>query len=180
MWSLADMLPLVFMRLDLRQQSEHVLVLGVPHRARLVPGLVSGWLLYALTGGSWPPADGSAVALGLLVLTVAATLYEDRWTFDRKLGSVVRRVGLLPAAKSTGYRFEDLQSLYLSGSLLQRKDGLSPASYVAIGVASKDGRDHRIEQYRGSRAGQLVKTAQRIGAFTGLPVDDRLRRTGGG
>jgi hypothetical protein len=170
------MLPLVFMRLDLHQESEHVLVLGVPHRVRLIPALVSGWLLYALVRGPWAPRGGSYVALGLLALTLLATLYEDRWTFDRAGGRLVRRLGLLVAARSAVYRFEDLRGLYVSGALIPRREGLSPASYAAIGVTDGTGRDHRIEQYRGARAGDLAGTAERIAAFTGLPVDDRVRR----
>jgi hypothetical protein len=153
-------------RLELRRQGAQRLVLSLPLRVRLLPAIVSGWLLYALAGAIEIPAGGPRIAaLALLAMAAGAALYDDRWLFDLEQHKVLRRRGLLFAARETTVAVDDLAAVELSG-------GRGPAARAELSLRTRDGRFLRLEQLHSARAGELLTDAAEISMFCGIPLED--------
>ncbi len=183
-------------RLELQRAPDR-LSLSIPLRVRLLPGIISGWLLYALIGaGGSPVAGPRAAALALFAVCALAALYDDRWVFDLDKKKVVRRVGLLFAARETAFDMAELRRIVLSGRIVSsglgavrggfggsgpaeggaaaRRAGV--ASYAILSLEEEAGTCRRLEQYRGTRAGDLRAVAAEIAAFCRVPLEDLTAR----
>jgi len=168
-------------RLELRRQQARRLALMIPLRVRLLPALVSGWLLYALAGAE-VGLLAAAVAVTLFVLCALAALYEDRWTFDLDQKKVSRRLGLLFAARETALDMGTLERVVLSGTIVrpgQSERGRAErwtfglAHSAVLALEDSAGKSYRLEQWRGPGANDLRSVASEIASFCGLPLEDR-------
>jgi hypothetical protein len=171
-------------RLVFRRTGSDRLSLSIPLRVRILPALVSAWLLFALTGvGDDSAAGPHTVALVLFCLSAAAALYDDRWIFEHDERRVVHRLGLLFAARETAIAMDDLRCVIVTGRLARggRGDDTAAgadgraglASYAMLALEDRTGRVLRLEQYRGSRAAALRVAASEIASFCGVPFEDR-------
>jgi hypothetical protein len=173
----------MFTRLELRRLSTDRLALLIPLRVRVLPALVAGWLLYALVGAANTVSTGPlVVALLLLALASLAALYDDRWIFDSERRQVLRRIGLLFAARQTVMAMADFDRVILRGRVVaaertaqlpheRQRSGI--ASFAALLLQDTAGRCYRVEQCRGTHAGDLAAVAAAIASFCGLPLEDR-------
>ena len=178
----AGILPSVIARLELRKLDPQRLALLIPLRVRVLPALVSGWLLYALVGAGGAATAPRAVALVLFAVSALAALYDDRWLFDRDKKKVTRRLGLLFAARETALEMSSLQRVIVGGHIVlggRGDDGRTDrrraaiASFASLSLEELSGRRRTLEQYRGMRAAELRAVAEEIAAFCGLPLEDR-------
>jgi hypothetical protein len=153
-------------RLALRHLGSRRLALSIPLRVRLLPALVSGWLIYVLAGAvDIPGGLPRTAALVVFGLSVAAALFDDRWVFDLDQKKVVHRLGLLFAARETAVGMESLSAVVLDPG--PARDGRA-----TLALREQDGRLLRLERVRGDRAGELRPVAVEISAFCGIPLQD--------
>lgn len=172
-------------RLSLRRVESGRLTLLVPLRVRLLPALVSGWLLYVLAGAGG--AGGPRlVALAVFTLCLLAALYDDRWVFDGNKKKVTRRFGLPFAARETSLDMASLRRVIVGGRILARAAstgagaGADPeqprcaiGSFASLCLEDASGNRHRLERYGGARAGELRAVAAEIAALCNVPLEDR-------
>ncbi len=181
----------MWVRLELQREQPDRLSLSIPLRVRLLPGVVSGWLLYALIGAGGSPVGGPrAAALALFAVCALAALYDDRWIFDLNKRKVVRRVGLLFAAREIAFDMAELRRIVLSGRIVSSGPGAGDGgsggsnaprragigSYAIVSLEDTAGTCRRLEQYRGTRADDLRAVAAEIAAFCSVPLEDLTAR----
>ncbi len=171
---------IVFARFSLRRLESGRLALLMPLRVRILPALVSGWLLYVLVGAGG--ATGlRAVALSIFALCLLAALYDDRWVFDGNKKKVTRRFGLPFAARETSLDMASLRRVIVGGRIVSGGRSGSDAerprcgagSFASLCLEDAAGNRHRLERYVGSRAGELRAVAAEIAAFCALPLEDQ-------
>jgi hypothetical protein len=111
------------LKLILRRPSVSLAVLTVSPWYRIILAvfaaiLASGFLLFPAEGGLILP-------LGILIASVLAALYEERWEFDKETGTIRHRNGLLLLSRRFEWDMNGLQTVvledFLRGSMGERR-----------------------------------------------------------
>lgn len=119
----------------------------------------------------------SAFSLVLVGLCAFAALYEQRWTFDKAANRFEKRVGLLFLYARKQRPLGALRKIVLHGYGAAPRGG--PLAWVwasrrtvAMSLVDEDGSSYLLEMSRGGSARQLKRTAERLSAFCGIPLED--------
>ncbi len=182
--------------LNARKSAEEsgVIVIEIPMRTRILPGTFAALfilgILVSIFGGAPPFSSWHLVPAIIALLCALGALYNERWVFDRTRQVLRRQVGLLFVYATRNFPFAEIARLSLGGLYIpassQRTRGVgkednpvpSWRSYVTFDMEDTKGRRYRIEQARGRRTAEVRAIAGRIGAMTGLPLNDRVRHAG--
>ncbi|MEJ5189580.1 MAG: hypothetical protein WHT84_10255 [Breznakiellaceae bacterium] len=110
-----------------RTTKEGNVMLTVPMSTRLSLGAIGTFLVgstaYVSLLEGKAPFD--ALNLALLVLTIAATLYEERWILDKTSQTITFRFGMLPLARRQTIPFSAVEKVKLEYFVKGRSGFLS-------------------------------------------------------
>ena len=176
-------------RLVLKAQGEERIVLVISTGFRLIFLGIAIIILAALTMTSSPPFFNSAniFPLALCGICLLASLYLERWVFDRRLNLFERNVGLMFLFKRRQQSLDELRRVLLSqyqrgyvrsanvreplgsGS---RKRRMFSRVYVTLGVEDEQARIHKLDIASAVHIEDIRKNARGIADFCGIPLED--------
>jgi hypothetical protein len=146
-------------------------------------------ILFALLSTSSLPLfhRTNTFPLLLCLICILASLYLERWIFDRSLDLFERHVGLVFLFRRRQQPLSDLRRVLLSryqrgymrqetdtgalGRSFKRRRALSRA-FVTLGVEDTKAKMHRLDIARAVHLGEIRKTARGIADFCGIPLED--------
>ena len=108
--------------LRLQRLSKDVILLRLPHTFRVFFGLLAVILVYGLFYG-----EGVAVVpIILLVISLFALFYDERWRFDRSTGVVEWRIGLMGLVRPGRIQMDSIDYFVLGELTKGRMPGAAP------------------------------------------------------
>jgi hypothetical protein len=172
------------MRLVLRLQGSDRLLLVISTSYRLIFLGIAAVILSALVLTSPTPLFDKRNLVPLLtcLLCVLASLYLERWVFDRRLNSFERHAGLLFLFKKESQNLGELRRVVLNQH--QRGYGSPPNEreikgrgrfsrvFVTLGVEDAAGEVHKLDIARAVHVGEIRKNAVGIAGFCRIPLED--------
>lgn len=176
------------------------ITIDIPGRARAFPAALAVLILVGILASGFYGVslfDRSHLVPAILAgICGLGALYTERWVFSRQEKVMVRQVGLMFFHFAREVAFAEIDRLVLSGMLVmvpidrqvsRRKQRGTPSdtrvawrSFASFFVETRTGRRYRIDQVRGRRAATTLAIAGQVSRLSGLPLDDRLSRIGGG
>ncbi|MCX7656176.1 MAG: hypothetical protein N2Z76_06595 [Treponemataceae bacterium] len=171
------------------------LMLTLPMGTRLSVGAIGGLLVgfsayFSLLEGKGP---FDPLNLALLVLTVAATLYEERWIFERSTQTLIFRFGLLPLPRRHTIPFsaiekvkveyfvkgrsgflspEEARTFSQSRSKSQGASFFSPPLWINLVLLLTNGGRLVLDSRKGKAAFELSQTGKEIAFFLGKELEE--------
>ena len=169
------------LRLRFNRTGDGMLIFALPPRTRLgfaaVAAATAASAVVAVDASSaaelaraLPRALGP-VGNAVLLLAVAAALYEERWTFDPRTRSVSFRFGLVFAARSRSVPFDQVESVAVETFV----KGTQPGTGDADGIEAEAEPEGLKRLFRKKKYASLVlylKDAERLVVET-VPSGDR-------
>ena len=161
--------------LRLYRKSENEWELRLPHSFRFVFGFI---VLITLTGMI---AVGRFYAFPLVIVLIsfAATLYNETWIIDRNREVFEYRFGLLFLFKRREIPFSEVSSLKVKRFTkgLPSDRGLAKPTtlrrdFIRISLITKDDRMINMETHKETRNEDLYKSAHDIAEFCGKPIEE--------
>ncbi len=120
----------------------------------------------------------NAFSLAMVGACLLASLYQERWIFDRESNVLERNVGLVFLHTHRRVPLDTLREVVLRGFGAREREGpgfLRRAGAATLAVVNREGRFYRLAMASGGGARELQANAERLAAFCGIP----LQREGG-
>ena len=179
------------MRLVLRAQGNERIVLVISTGFRLIFLGIAAIIFAALIMTSSTPLfhPTNIFPMFLCGICLLASLYLERWIFDRRLNLFERNVGLLFLFKRSRQSLDELRRVLLSqyqrgyarsanvreppGSARQprKRRGFSRV-FVTLGVEDEQARIHKLDIANAVHIGEIRKNARGIADFCRIPLAD--------
>ena len=182
-------------RLALTTRGEDQLVLRVPTRFRIVMIIITVVILggtIAVTPGGPKNVFEEANLLPLLLLSLSllSALYRDRWLFDKERDLLERQFGLLFLYKRNRMRVSDLQRVEVTEYVRGSWPGSAPVaggenlkgrgqekrSFVMLTLVTKDGREFKLENYSGPKAGIVINMGRQLSDYLQIAFISKTSR----
>lgn len=167
----------------LRDKEKHRIVYSTSIGFRMVFLAIALLILLPLLTFS----DGSLfnraniVALALCAICLLASMFLERWIFDKESNLFEKNVGLLLYYRRMRKPLNTLRKVIISESRRSvdvKTRTASPVSRrtVALYLQDRDGRVYQLDLVRGfGGAEKIRRTAARLSDFCGIPLEDNLR-----
>jgi hypothetical protein len=166
-------------RLVLRSQGSGRLLLVISAGFRLVFLGIAAIILTALLLASSVPLFDRANTFPLFLwgICILASLYLERWIFDRRLNLFEQDVGLLFFYKRRRQNLDGLRRVLLNqyqrGYVKQpKRRRLLSRVFVTLGVEDEEGRIHKLDVASAVHLAEMRKNAERIARFCGIALED--------
>ena len=125
----------------------------------------------SVSGGTGP------LGLVVLIITILASLYEERWTIDTRTRTLTSAIGLLVMARRTTTAFDDIEDVrldvFLRGKLDQEPQSadtrIPPGSQVRLVINLKNGDRLMPDSAAYRRKEFMVLTGTAIAGSMGVP-----------
>lgn len=152
------------------------LIYGVPLWFRAASGVITGILvLVSIVTGSL--GVGGTI---ITVLALAATLYEERWTFDPEHGTCEGRVGFMIASRKTRIAMSDIVRLridvFAKGRLDQQNrpsdEKLPPGSQARLIIDTKSDEHYMVDSVPVRRKPTLIQAATLLATACGVELEE--------
>ena len=176
-------------RLVLKAQGEERIVLVISTGFRLIFLSIAAIIFAALIMTSSPSLfhHANIFPLFLCGICLLASLYLERWIFDRRLNLFERNVGLMFLFKRRPQSLDGLRRVLLSqyqrgyvrsenvreppgsGS---RKRRMFSRVFVTLGVEDEQARIYRLDIASAVHLGEMRKNARGIADFCRIPLED--------
>lgn len=161
--------------LRVHHPSSDVLLLRLPHTFRIFFGILTIILIYGIFTSESVPILPAII----LLISVLALLYDERWRFDRTRGVVEWRIGLMGLVKPGSVDLEQVDRFVLGeltkGALPGGTEGRSrlvQRRYVHLTMTTTEGDEYDIER-RAARSGENLQTiAREVARFCERPLDE--------
>jgi hypothetical protein len=132
---------------------------------RIIFGAISVLLLAALASAAQRLFDRSnTVAYVLLLASVVAALYEERWLFSRD--GLEYRVGIVGLARHRRWAVAQARCL----RLVEGKQSMG-RPFVSLSLTLAQGKPYRIDMARGAAGDRLREMAQDVSRLCDIPVE---------
>ena len=167
---------MINMYLVLKKQGEHRLLLQLPIYFRLAFAAIAVFLTFSMIS----TGSLSAAPLILAIISIIASLYQEKWIFDKKSDRVEHQFGLVIWFKRQLFLQSQIANIVLAnyreeeanaqpqGFLRLRRTG--GRSLISLALTLEDGRKHTIE-IRRTRQGAVMKTnGQTLADFCEKPL----------
>ncbi len=171
-------------RLVLRHDGGDRLVYGVSLSFRLVFLTIAAVLLFSLLSARKGPLFGpaNAVPLVLLAISAAASLYNERWLFDRSLNTIEHHLGLLGLYRRQSFELDTLVRVELSSFRMGQVGGgesrrFFARSFVSISLVDAGGQVRKVDIAKASRLAEMRRTARAVADFCGIAFDDNVEQS---
>jgi hypothetical protein len=178
------------MRLVLRSEGDDRLLLVISTGFRMVFLAIGVIILAALVSTASTPIfhRANTVPLILCAICFLASLYLERWIFDRKLNLFEKQVGLLFLYGRKKQNLDELSRVLLyqfrkgyakppkeeqereQGPF--RRRGLLSRTYITLGVEDSHGKILKLDIAKGAHLTEMRKNGGRIAEFCGIPFMD--------
>jgi len=176
-------------RLVLKAQGQERIVLVISTGFRLIFLSIAVIILAALVMTSSPPLfhNANIFPLSLCGICLLASLYLERWIFDRGLNLFERNVGLMFLFKRRQQSLDELRRVLLSqyqqgyersANLREphgsgsRKRRMFSRVFVTLGVEDEQARIYKLDVASAVHIGDIRKNARAIADFCGIPLVD--------
>lgn len=176
-------------RLVLKAQGEERIILVISTGFRLIFLAIAVIIYFALVTTSSLPLFHRTNVFPLILCGICflASLYLERWIFDRRLNLFERNVGLMFFFKRRRQSLDELRRVLLSqyqrgyvksttprerfgsGS---RKRRMFSRVFVTLGVEDDQARIHRLDIASAVHLGEMRKNARGIADFCRIPLVD--------
>ncbi len=161
--------------LRLQHLTSDVLLLRLPHIFRVFFGILTVILIYGL----FTSEDVPILPAIILLISVLALLYDERWRFDRARGVVEWRIGLVGLVKPGSVQLDEVERFVLGeltkGAVpggVEGRSRLVQRRYVHLTMTTKSGDEYDIER-RAARSGENLQTiAREVARFCERPLDE--------
>jgi hypothetical protein len=184
-------------RLVLKAESEERISLVISSGFRLIFISIGVVILAALLMISALPFfhRSNLVPLLFCFVCLLASLYLERWIFDRRLNIFERQIGLVFLFKRRRQALDSLRRVLLSQyqrgyikpergaagtGKAPRRRGAFSRMFVTLGVEDEQAIIHRLDIARVVHLGEIRKNARGIAGFCGIPLDDEAGREDAG
>ncbi len=119
----------------------------------------------------------NAVSVTLIGLCLFASLYLERWVFDRKANLFEKNVGILPLYWRRKTPLDALQKVVFHEAGPKTDDrprllGRVPGRIAVLFVVDRDARSYRLDTARGGAVREMRRSAERLSAFCSIPLED--------
>lgn len=163
----------------LRQQGTDRMVYATSTPFRIVFAVIAIAIILSVAVVAEGPffARFNAFSLVLVGLCAYAALSLQRWTFDKAANRFEKHVGLLFLYSRKQRPLGALRKIVLHGYGVAPRSGplawiRTPLRTVAMSIVDEDGSSYLLEMTRGGSGRQLKRTAERLSAFCGIPLED--------
>ena len=180
-------------RLVLKAQSKERIALVISSGFRLIFVSIGIVIIAALIMTSTLPFfhRSNVVPLLFCFVCILASLYLERWIFDRRLNIFERQTGLVFLFKRQRQALDSLRRVLLSqyqrgyigserglagtGKEPKRRGAFS-RMFVTLSVEDDQAIIHRLDIARAVHLGEIRKNARGIADFCGIPLEDDASR----
>ncbi len=152
-----------------------LLVYGIPLWYRIVSAVIATVLSVAsLIAGGF----GTAGTI-IVIITIIAALYQERWCFDTTKDEFTGRIGLVFAARGPSCRVSDLARLridiFAKGKLDQKQlppdDKMPFGSQARLILDTKNGDSYMLDSVPFKRRARLEQDAQTLSRELAIPLE---------
>lgn len=163
----------------LRQQGTDRMVYTTPVWLRVIFAAIALAIILSIATIAEGPffARFTAFSLVLIGLCLFATLYLQRWTFDRTGNRFEKHVGLLFVFSRRQRPLGALRKVVLHGYGARPQGGSrswawAPRRTVVLSLVDEDGISYLLDIARGGSVRPMRRTAERLSAFCAIPLED--------
>lgn len=156
------------------KQRDHELILRFPVSIRLVLSGIALVVFAAMVAGR----AFLTFPVVLILLCLAAALYDERWVFDTHGREARRSIGFLFAGRMKTVPFSDIEALtidrFVKGSparFPREKVADFRRHHVAFALRLRSGMSMNVESRPSDHALDLAEMVREIGDATGIPVE---------
>ena len=119
----------------------------------------------------------NAVSVTLIGLCLFASLYLERWVFDKKANLFEKNVGILPLYWRRKTPLDALQKVVFreagpKPASAPRPLGWSPGKIAVLTVVDRNDKRYRLDTARGGSVREMRRSAERLSAFCSIPLED--------
>lgn len=171
---------------NLKERGSDKLVYETPILFRIVFAAIAIVIFVSVVSASEGPffTRFNGISVSIILICLAASLYLERWVFDRQTNTFERNVGLYfwHSSKRTG--LDNLEKVILKEIGMKRKAADNPKSIGLLSrvarrtamlcIEEKSGEVYKLDIVKGGSVNGARVNAQKLSAFCEIPLDDDL------